>query len=411
MKTASSAFNFISLPRRKGWRGFLAFKECEITVAQVGWREKMGSILCVVGTRPEVIKMAPVVKALEVAGICAPVLATAQHRGMLDQMMDVFGMKASWDLDAMRSNQSLAELTGRLVPMLNQVVEEARPDAILAQGDTTTVFCTALAAFYRRIPFGHVEAGLRSGDLNAPFPEEANRRLASVLARWHFAPTERARGELLREGVPNEDIYVVGNTVIDALLATAERDDLPWPERVGPILDDERLILITLHRRENFGAPLERIFAALRDFAIRHPKARLIYPVHPNPNVETPAHTILAGIRNVTLIPPMDYPSFVALMCKAYMVFTDSGGIQEEAPALGKPVLVFRDITERPEAVDAGGVQLVGSDPERFHSWAQLLWSDPKVYKGMAQPRFPYGCGHSAQLIAKVLNTGLGSSA
>ena len=363
----------------------------------------MGSVLCVVGTRPEVIKMAPVVAALESRGIRAPILATAQHRGLLDQMMEEFGMKASWDLDAMRENQSLPALTARLLPQLDAVIAEANPSAILAQGDTTTVFCAGLAAFYRGIPFGHVEAGLRSGDLSAPFPEEVMRRLTSVVTRWHFAPTEGAKAELLREGQPEEAIHVVGNTVIDALLATAGRKNLPWPSCIQPLAEGQRLVLLTLHRRENFGEPLLRILGALRGFARQHPEARIVYPVHPNPNVSGPAHEILGGLPNVDLTSPLDYPELICLMGKAHLVCTDSGGIQEEAPALGKPVLVFREVTERPEAVAAGGCILVGSDPERFSREIERLWTDAEAYRAMAIPRFPYGDGQAAERIGSIL--------
>jgi UDP-N-acetylglucosamine 2-epimerase (non-hydrolysing) len=365
------------------------------------------TVLCVVGTRPEVIKMAPVVQALEARGLHAPVLATAQHRGMLDQMMGVFGLGATWDLDLMRDNQTLPELTARMLPLLDEVLAKAQPDAVLAQGDTTTVFCTALAAFYRNLPFGHVEAGLRSGDLRAPFPEEANRRLTSVLTRWHFAPTGRARAELLREGIADPAIQVVGNTVIDALLGMAGRDDLPWPA-IRPLAEGERLVVVTLHRRENFGAPLLRILAALRDFQRAHPEARIVYPVHPNPNVTGNARKILGGLPGVDLIEPQDYPCLVGLLKQAFMVCTDSGGIQEEAPALGKPVLVFREVTERPEAVDAGGVILVGSDPAAFAREAERLWTDAEAYRSMAVPRFPYGDGKAAERIAGILERDLG---
>jgi UDP-N-acetylglucosamine 2-epimerase (non-hydrolysing) len=365
------------------------------------------TVLCVMGTRPEVIKMAPVVKALEAIGFRVPVLVTAQHRGMLDQMMASFGLHATWDLDAMRPNQTLAELTGRLIPELDAVVAECRASAVLAQGDTSTVFCAALAAFYSKIPFGHVEAGLRSGFLRSPFPEEALRRMTAVVTTWHFAPTERAKQALLHEGHLESSISVVGNTVIDSLLATATRRDLPWPDRLAPLGRDERLVLVTLHRRENFGPPIKRILQSVREFAQRHREARVVYPVHPNPNVKGPAYDTLRDLPNVALVHPTDYPEMVALMRKAYLVFTDSGGVQEEAPALGKPVLVFRDVTERPEAVEAGGVILVGSDPDKFHLETERLWNDAAVYASMARPRFPYGDGRAAERIARVLERDL----
>lgn len=367
-------------------------------------------VTCVLGTRPEVIKMAPVVKALREAGIQARILATAQHRGLLDQMLATFGLRPDWDLDVMKPNQELAQLTGTLVPELHRILKEDAPDAVLAQGDTTTVFCAALASFYAGIPFGHVEAGLRSGDMSAPFPEEGMRRLSAVLARWHFAPTETSADALRREGQPEENIHVVGNTVIDALLTVAANESLPWPEGIRPLLPEERLVLITLHRRENFGAPLERILDSLRRFAQAHPEARLIYPVHPNPHVLGPAHRVLGQLPNVGLLPPVDYPVLVGLMKASHLILTDSGGIQEEGPALGKPVLVFRDVTERPEAVEAGGVQLVGSDPELFLTWITRLWNDQGSYGAMAKARFPYGDGQSSRRIADLLNRDLGRS-
>ena len=354
------------------------------------------------GTRPEVIKMAPVVKALRNKGFQAPILATAQHRGLLDQMLSTFELKPDWDLDAMQPGQTLASLTGILIPALEKTFRETRADAVLAQGDTVTVFCAALAAYYAGIPFGHVEAGLRSGQLWAPFPEEGMRRLSAVLARWHFAPTA-ASGQALRdEGYPENRIHVVGNTVIDSLLAISAITNLPSAP-MPPLMIDERLVLITLHRRENFGEPLLRILKALRKFSQSHPEARLLYPVHPNPNVKGPAEEILGGLTNVHLVEPLDYPTLVGAMKIAYLVLTDSGGLQEEAPALGKPVLVFRDVTERPEAVDAGGVLLVGSDPELFLREAERLWNDPAHYSKMAVARFPYGDGHSSDRIANTL--------
>ena len=364
-------------------------------------------VLCVIGTRPEVIKMAPVVQALARAGLEARILATAQHRGMLDQMMASFGLRADWDLDAMRPGQTLPDLTGRLVPGLADTLQAAGADAVLAQGDTTTVFCAALAAYYLDLPFGHVEAGLRSGDLRSPFPEEGMRRLVAPLTRWHFAPAETARRALLREGIPDIGLHVVGNTVIDALLDTVARPDLAPPRSVQALAPGERRVLVTLHRRENFGAPLERILDSLQRFARRHPTARLTYPVHPNPRVQGPARAHLEGLPNVDLIEPLDYPELVALMQEAYLVFTDSGGIQEEAPAIGRPVLVFREVTERPEAVEAGGVRLVGSDPRLFDAEVERLWNDDGAYAEMARPRFPYGDGHAAEKIVAVLRRDL----
>jgi UDP-N-acetylglucosamine 2-epimerase (non-hydrolysing) len=359
-------------------------------------------VICVIGTRPEVIKMAPVVRALRARGFEARILATAQHRGMLDQMLAAFGLAPDWDLDAMQPGQTPASLTGRLVPAIDGILRAQGANAVLAQGDTTTVFCAALSAFYAQVPFGHVEAGLRSGDLAAPFPEEGMRRLSAVVARWHFAPTETSRQALLKEGFERAAIHVVGNPVIDALLEIASRRPA-WPEVVRPLAAGERLVLVTLHRRESFGEPLRRILGALRDFAQRHPDARLVYPVHPNPQVQGPAREILTGLANADLVEPLDYPQLVALLQASHLVLTDSGGLQEEAPALGKPVLVFREVTERPEAVEAGGVRLVGSSPEAFLREAEPLWTDDRAYRAMAQPRFPYGDGTAGARIAAIL--------
>lgn len=367
-------------------------------------------VVCVMGTRPEVIKMAPVVRALWAAGVGAPVLVTGQHRGMLDQMLATFHLRPEWDLDTMRPGQGLAELTARLVPALEETLRRSGADAVLAQGDTTTVFCAALAAYFAGIPFGHVEAGLRSGDLRAPFPEEWMRRLTAPLARWHFSPTETGRQALLREGVPEDGIHVVGNTVIDALLETIARPDLALPPGIRPLGPGQRRVLVTLHRRENFGAPLERILAALRRFALAHPEARIVYPVHPNPMVQGPAEAHLGGLPNADLVAPLDYPHLVALLREAFLVLTDSGGIQEEAPAVGRPVLVFRDVTERPEAVTAGGVRLVGSDTGRIEAELHTLWHDRTAYAEMARPRFPYGDGHSGPRIAAVLQQDLATA-
>lgn len=359
--------------------------------------------LCVIGTRPEAIKMAPIVAELRQKGIQTPILATAQHRQLLDQVLDTFHLKSEWDLNAMRSNQSLSELVARILPEIDMIIQKCHARIVIAQGDTTTVFAAALAAFHAGVPFAHVEAGLRSGNLHAPFPEEGNRRLVSVLSRFHFAPTETSRQALLKEGFKDNTIHVVGNTVIDSLLAMASRQDLPWPEGVPTLGNHEKLVLITLHRRENFGEPFNKILGALRTFAQNHPDTHFVYPVHPNPNIQTPAQSFLGGLSNIHLLDPIDYPCLVSLLKRSYAVFTDSGGLQEEAPALGKPVIVFRDVTERPEAVEAGGVVLVGSDPERFAREASNLWENPVHYHAMAQPRFPYGDGKTGSRIAEIL--------
>lgn len=360
-------------------------------------------IVCVLGTRPEAIKIAPVVQELRKRGIRTGVLATAQHRHLLDQMLLEFKIAPDWDLDAMKPMQTLPDLTGFMVPEVSRILGEAKPKVVLAQGDTATVFCAALASFYSRIPFGHVEAGLRSGDLAAPFPEEAMRRLTSVVSQWHFAPSDRAAEALRKEGVEARRIHVVGNTVIDALKITAARPDLPWPSGVPQPPPGARTVLITLHRRENFGVPIERILTALRAFATENPDGFFIYPVHPNPNVLEPARRILGDVPNVHLASPFEYPEMVRVMNDSYLLLTDSGGLQEEGPAMGKPVLVFRDTTERPEAEECGSVKLVGSDREAFLHAARSLWNDVEAYRAMAVPRFPYGSGDASQKIVDAL--------
>lgn len=358
-------------------------------------------ILCVVGTRPEAIKMAPVILAMRASGAfnCV-VLATAQHRQMLDQVLNFFGIEPDIDLDIMQPNQTLAGLTSRLLDQLDAVLERERPDAVLVQGDTTTVLTAALACFYRRIPVGHVEAGLRTGDLQNPFPEEANRVIAGRLARWHFAPTDGSRGNLLREGIPESQVLVTGNTVIDALLATARRDDLGF---ALDIPESRRMVLVTAHRRENFGAPFEEVCRALRTLACNNPQVQFVYPVHPNPNVRDVAHGTLADLPNMNLCAPLDYAPFVGAMKRAHLIISDSGGVQEEAPALGKPVLVLRDETERPEAVEEGVVKLVGPHYEAIVAEAQKLLDDSLAYAAMARGVSPYGDGKAAGRIVQTL--------
>ncbi len=357
-------------------------------------------VICVVGTRPEAIKMAPVILALKKEPWAnVRVLATAQHRHMLDQVLAFFDIEPDIDLDIMRPNQALTTLTARLLLDLDDVLEAEKPDVVLVQGDTTTVMTVALACFYHRIPIGHVEAGLRTGDMYNPFPEEANRVIAGRLARWHFAPTESSRQNLLREGVPDESILVTGNTVIDALLMTAAKD-VPLDLPLDP---GKRLILVTSHRRENFGEPFRNICRALHALAQRNPDVQILYPVHPNPNVKDVAHAELSDCPNIHMCEPLDYAPFVAAMKKAYFVISDSGGVQEEAPALGKPVLVLRDETERPEAVHEGVVKLVGPNYDRILTEAQRLLDDEQAYRAMARGTSPYGDGHSAERIVEVL--------
>lgn len=360
-------------------------------------------ILVVIGTRPEAVKMAPVVHALRAQPWAeCRVLATAQHRQMLDQILAFFGVRPDRDLDLMRPDQSLADLTARMTAAMDPVLAEERPDFVLAQGDTTTVMVTALCSYYRRIRFAHVEAGLRTGDKWQPFPEEANRTLVGRLADLHFAPTTRSRDNLLREGVPAGAVHVTGNTVIDALLWAAERVD---PARFQPA-DGRRLVLVTAHRRENFGAPFEAVCAGLRTIADRG-DVELLYPVHPNPNVRSVVERTLRGHPRIRLGEPLDYPDMVAAMRAATLILTDSGGVQEEAPSLGKPVLVLRHETERPEGVAAGAALLVGPDRDRIVREANRLLDDPAAYAAMAAVQNPYGNGTSAAAITEVLRQAL----
>jgi UDP-N-acetylglucosamine 2-epimerase (non-hydrolysing) len=357
-------------------------------------------IICVVGTRPEAIKMAPVILALKkYSDFDVRVLATAQHRHLLDQVMTVFDIEPDIDLNIMRPNQALTTLTARLLLDLDDVLLAEKPDAVLAQGDTTTVMTVALACFYHKIPFGHVEAGLRTWDMQNPFPEEMNRVIAGRLAKWHFAPTESSRQNLLREGVADADILVTGNTVIDALLSVVNRNvELPVE-----LDQNKRLILVTAHRRENFGEPFERVCRALLTLLERNPDVQVLYPVHPNPNVHETAYRLLGKHPRVVLCDPLDYLPFVAAMKRAYLILSDSGGVQEEAPALGKPVLVLRHETERPEAVQEGVVKLVGTDFDVIVSEAQRLLDDESAYRAMARGISPYGDGHSAERIVETL--------
>lgn len=363
-------------------------------------KQSVKNLLCVIGTRPEAIKMAPVILALKKEPWAnVRVLATAQHRHMLDQVNAFFGIEPDIDLNIMRPNQALTTLTARLLLELDNVLQAEKPDAVLVQGDTTTVMTVVLACFYHRIPIGHVEAGLRTWDLQNPFPEEANRVIAGKLARWHFAPTEGSKQNLLKEGVPDSEIIVTGNTVIDALLMTAAKD----LELAVPLASAKRLVLITSHRRENFGEPFRNICRALRTLAEHNPTVQFLYPVHPNPNVKDVAHEFLAGLSNFTLCEPLDYAPFITAMKRAYIILTDSGGVQEEAPALGKPVLVLREETERPEAVEQGVVKLVGPNYDRIVEETQRLLDDESAYRAMARGVSPYGDGHAAERIVKTL--------
>lgn len=378
-------------------------------------------VLVLMGTRPEAIKLAPVVAALHAAPDFEPLTVnTGQHLELIDQVIERFAITIDRNLGVMRPNQGLAGLTARLVEGIDTAIEDLRPQFVLAQGDTTTVLAAALAAFYRRVPLGHVEAGLRTGDLAAPFPEEANRRLASVLAAMHFAPTQLAAQNLLREGVDPDRVLVTGNTVIDALHAELERQKTeagradPW-RRVaaaaaavsprGADLGARPLVLVTGHRRENFGAGFQNICDALAELADRFADHDFVYPVHLNPNVQQVVHARLGGRGNVLLIPPQPYSEFVALLDRCRIVLTDSGGVQEEAPGLGKPVLVMRDTTERPEGIDAGVVRLVGTDQAKIVAEASRLLTDPAAYDAMARAANPYGDGHAAPRIVERLRT------
>jgi len=344
--------------------------------------------------------MAPVILALKQQSWAdVKVLATAQHREMLDQVLSIFDITPDYDLDIMQQGQQLTELTARLLLALDNMLDSAAPDIVLAQGDTTTVMTTALACFYRRIPFGHVEAGLRTNDIWNPFPEEMNRVVAGHLTSLHFAPTDSSRNNLLKEGIDENSIHVTGNTVIDALLATAEKNF-----ETGIEYDQsKRLILLTSHRRENFGQPMRDSFAAIRDMVEQNPDIVVIYPVHPNPNVLEPADEILGGHPRIHLIKPMAYSAFVQIMKEAYFIISDSGGVQEEAPALGKPVLVLREETERPEAVSAGVVKLVGTNRDLILEQANKLLKDEAYYQSLAKGVSPYGDGKAAARIVSII--------
>ncbi len=367
-------------------------------------------VLSVFGTRPEAIKMAPVVKALDAApAIASGVCVTAQHRTMLDKVLDLFGINPAFDLDIMQDDQDLAHITSTVLNGMMAVFDEFAPDRVLVHGDTTTTLAAALAAYYRKIPVGHVEAGLRTGDSYAPYPEEMNRKLTDGIADLYFAPTEEAKKNLLTEGADADSIIVTGNTVIDALLSVTEKlntDEALRHEQVASFSDldpDRRLILVTGHRRESFGPGFERICGALAELAQRD-DVDIVYPVHLNPNVQEPVKRLLGGRDNIHLMEPLDYLPFVYLMDRADVVITDSGGIQEEAPALGKPVLVMRDVTERPEAVNAGTVKLVGTDKGAIVSECARLLDDKDAYETMSRAHNPYGDGKAAERIVRELS-------
>jgi UDP-N-acetylglucosamine 2-epimerase (non-hydrolysing) len=369
----------------------------------------MLKVLSIFGTRPEAVKMAPVIQALaNTPGVDSKICVTAQHRQMLDQVLALFGLHPDVDLDLMRPNQSLSELSASILTALDPVLADLNPDWVLVQGDTTTVMIASLLCFYRNVRVGHVEAGLRTGDRRAPFPEEINRRIASVVADLHLAPTEFARQNLVNEGIPGWRIAVTGNPVIDALTQIVQR---PAPAETLDMLEHleirpggRQLVLVTAHRRENFGQPLEDICHALRKLAEDYPqRLQLVYPLHLNPNVQEPVHRLLDGIPNIHLIEPLDYLPLIHLLKAATLVLTDSGGIQEEATGLGIPTLVLRRVTERPEGVAAGVLKLVGTDANLIYNEACRLLDDPQAYRAMAHAANPFGDGHAAERIVKAI--------
>jgi UDP-N-acetylglucosamine 2-epimerase (non-hydrolysing) len=378
----------------------------------------MKKVLTVFGTRPEAIKMAPVILELSrfPAIFDSRVCVTAQHREMLDQVLKLFDIIPEYDLGVMQPRQSLGDITCRVLAGLDPILKEFEPDIVLVHGDTTTTFAASLAAYYRRIPVGHVEAGLRTGNIYSPWPEEANRRLTSIVTRFHFAPTESAKKNLIKEGSNSNEILVTGNTVIDALFLVVARlrDDttlrIQMEKRFNFLHSDKRLILVTGHRRESFGAGLESICYALRTIVTLHADVEFVFPVHLNPNVQEPVNRILSGIQRIYLIEPQDYSAFVYLMDRCFIVITDSGGVQEEAPSLGKPVLVTRETTERPEAVTAGSVVLIGTDAEKIIDKVSALLLSPEEYGMMTKAGNPYGDGHSARRIVNYLKVSLRGS-
>ncbi|MBB1364609.1 UDP-N-acetylglucosamine 2-epimerase (non-hydrolyzing) [Shewanella sp. SR44-4] len=367
-------------------------------------------VLTIFGTRPEAIKMAPLVHALASdERFEAKCCVTAQHREMLDQVLELFDITPDYDLDLMKAGQTLNDITAKIIQELKPVLQDFKPDVVLVHGDTATTFAASLAAYYEQIPVGHVEAGLRTGNIYSPWPEEGNRRLTGVLAKYHFAPTETSKLNLLTENVNIDDITVTGNTVIDALLMVKDKieSDEVLKQTLAlqfPFLNEaQKLILVTGHRRESFGGGFERICEALAQTAKAHPNCQILYPMHLNPNVREPVNRILDGIENIFLIEPQQYLPFIYLMTRSYIILTDSGGIQEEAPSLGKPVLVMRDTTERPEAIDAGTVKLVGTDIDAIVNNLNKLLVDNTAYKEMSFAHNPYGDGFACQKILNIL--------
>lgn len=361
-------------------------------------------VMAIFGTRPEAIKMAPVVRELlKHPEIETKVCLTAQHREMLDQVVDLFQLPVDYDLDIMKQGQSLYDITDRVLLGLKEVLEKEKPDLVLVHGDTTTTFSATLAAFYQQIDVGHVEAGLRTGNMYSPFPEEANRRLTSVLTTLHFAPTETARQNLLKENQKDDRIFTVGNSVIDALLATVKKDYVFEDKELQDIEEHKRIILVTTHRRENLGEPMRNVYRALRRLVETVPDTEVVFPVHRNPLVRQAVKEVLDGVPGIHLVDPMEYEPFTNLMARSAIILTDSGGIQEEAPSLGKPVLVLRDTTERPEAVASGTVKLAGTDEDKVYNTAYKLLTDEVAYREMAESINPYGDGHTSERIAQAI--------
>lgn len=362
-------------------------------------------ILTVFGTRPEGIKMAPIIKTMEKSeGIENIICITAQHREMLDQVLNIFNIEPDYDLNIFKPGQTLTEITNRALEGLEKVIIETKPDVLLVQGDTTTVFAGALAAFYQKVKVGHVEAGLRSGNLYSPYPEEANRRLTGVLTNFHFAPTENNRQNLLREGYPDDRIFITGNTVIDALnYVVKENYEFKYSSLNNIDYKNKRVILLTSHRRENIGKPMENIFSAVKDIVNKYPDVELVFPIHLNPKVRDIAYRIFDNQERVHIIDPLDYEPFTNLMARSYLVITDSGGLQEEAPSLGKPVLVVREETERPEGIEAGTAKLVGTQYDNIYRELDILLSNEEEYHKMANAVNPYGDGKASERIVDII--------
>ena len=373
----------------------------------------MKKIAVIYGTRPDTIKLAPVILALqkESKSFTVVSIATAQHRKMLDQVLDVFKIKPDYDLNVMKKNQSLAELTKNTIQALDEILVKEQPDMVLVQGDTSTTFVGSLAAFYRKIPVGHVEAGLRTYDMMNPFPEEANRKLTGVIAELHFPPTDTAKKALLREHVAKEKIFTTGNTVIDALkIAVKKKYTFSVPAVNEIVAQKKKIVLLTMHRRENWGEPMKHACNAVKKLAALYPDINFVFPVHLNPIVRDVVFPALGNLENVKLIDPLDYLDFVNLIARSYLIITDSGGVQEEAPSLGKPVLVLRKVTERPEAVKFGTVKLVGEDEKKILYWAKRLLDNKTEYKKMSSAVNPYGDGQAAKRTIQIIKNYFGLS-